>query len=440
MRIAFFFSLFLLVALASTAYGVAIGVYRIWPYLHIRLIKDEWRFIYSDFMGSVDRLLVMDDSIVLNTLRPIESEIPFGKSIPLIALKKIINGYTVIIGVFDINSVQHAALLLDPTGKVIHSWLLNENQIKRFDKRSIRHKFPHGFVVLPDGSVIFSFDGGVSLQRHDACGRLLWANLGKYHHAVTLTENKQHIWTLVAYEPAEEDRQDQARRSGVQRIRVTDGTIDDSFTIRDIIEANPRLDIFGIRQLEENEFSYRWDADPMHDNDVDPLPAALADAFPMFKPGDLLLSLRALNLIVVVDPDTKDVKWFTMGRVRRQHDPDWQPDGSITIFDNNMHRGASYIVRLDPKDSESVETMVDGEDLAFYTWIQGKHQVTANGEAVLITSPRQGRVFEVDLSGNVVFEFVNQYENLAGRRFFVSEAIRLPRNYFEEGALDKCAE
>ena len=51
-----------------------------------------------------------------------------------------------------------------------------------------------------------------------------------------------------------------------------------------------------------------------------------------------------------------------------------------------------------------------------------------NNKHIAISSPQQGRVFEVDESGEVVFEFVNRYDDK--RTLIVSELLTLPLDYF----------
>lgn len=54
--------------------------------------------------------------------------------------------------------------------------------------------------------------------------------------------------------------------------------------------------------------------DVTHLNDVEPLGSAIADEYPLFDAGDLLISLRHLNLVFVFDPETLTVKWHASGR------------------------------------------------------------------------------------------------------------------------------
>lgn len=438
MKYAFYVSFILLVALGSAAYGVAAGVYRLWPYTQIRFLKDEIQFYWSDLNGGMERVLLAARGTARDDHQPLGGDTAFGASTPTIAMDGPLDGDTIIIGSFDFTTgFEHAALLIDPEGSVKHVWRLNENQIEATGKREARFKIPHGFSVLKDGSVVFAFDGGVSLQRFDACSQQVWGNAAHYHHSVKLDETQEHVWALLNHDPDDRDRQDQALRDGIVKVRVSDGTIAESLTTRDIIDANPRLDVYGVRQLEERFGGYRWEADALHSNDADPLPASMAAAFPDFEAGDLLISHRSINMVSVVDPDTREVKWFTTGHMRRQHDPDWQPDGTVSIYDNNMHRDTSYIIKIDPSRPNDVETIVDGTDSAFYSWQQGKHEITESG-TVLVSSPQQGRILEFDAAGNVVFEFLNSYDGGDEHRLFVTQAIRLPGDYFDEGVFSDC--
>jgi hypothetical protein len=275
--------------------------------------------------------------------------------------------------------------------------------------------------------VVFGFDNGVSLQRIDACGRRIWAVPGLYDHAVSLDDDERFVWTLHDSEE-------------IVKVATADGTIARRISMADIAAANPTIDILEVRQQDwhrGNDNSGRipdkWLEDPFHLNDVEPLPATMAAAFKGFQAGDLLVSARSLNLIFVLDPQTLKVRWWHSGSWRRQHDPDWQPTGEITVYDNRLNRAYSRIVSIVP-GSRDVKVLFDGQVNDFYSRIRGKHQVTGAG-TLLVTSSQQGRVFEVEPDGHVVFEMLNTRPGSAAFNYPLSEAIWLPSDtpLFKEG-------
>lgn len=337
----------------------------------------------------------------------------------------IADGWRLLVGPFTISGqIENAALLMSPKLEIVRVWVLDEISVDGREPRPKHRKFVHGLEFLDDASLIFTFDGSVSLQRVDRCGERLWAIGGEFHHAVTLDHTGESVWTFVS-------------RTIVQ-VSVEDGAIIRQISMDDVILKNPMIDILELRRLHTNEYGANsrntagdWMSDRFHLNDVDPLPAAIADRFDGFDAGDLLVSARSLNLVFIIDPDTFVVKWWRVGAVQRQHDPDWLPNGEIMVLNNRMGRDFSEIISIDPGTFRRT-TLFDGRQNDFYTRIRGKHQMLDTG-ALIMTSPQQGRAFEVNRNGDVVFEIVNVKPDSDTTNYVISEMKWLPLNSFDLG-------
>ncbi len=169
----------------------------------------------------------------------------------------------------------------------------------------------------------------------------------------------------------------------------------------------------------------------MHLNDVEVLREEMAAAFPLFAAGDVLVSIRNLDMIAVLDRETLLVKWWMTGPFLRQHDPDFLPNGHILVFDNRkggLQRefGYSRILEVDPTTRQVVWSYAGSERAPFYTDSRGKQQKLPNGN-VLVTEAQAGRVFEVAREaqgGRIFWEWINGLGGgLAG---YVTQADRVP--------------
>ena len=187
-----------------------------------------------------------------------------------------------------------------------------------------------------------------------------------------------------------------------------------------------------------------WDQEIAHLNKVGELTSDIADDFPSFDAGDLALSIRELNLVMVIDPDEGAVKWWRIGPWLRQHDPEFKPGGTIVVFNNNLYETAfgesestlplstppvTNIVEVDPASGRHsiVYGDGDGEGQGLASVWRGKVEVTPGG-GLLITEFEGGRVLEVDASGNLVWEYVNRYSDSEVAE--VTEARLYPESYF----------
>jgi hypothetical protein len=130
----------------------------------------------------------------------------------------------------------------------------------------------------------------------------------------------------------------------------------------------------------------------------------------------------------VLDPRSLEIKWWRIGAVQRQHDPDWLASGEIMVLNNRMSRDFSEVVTIDPKTFDKT-VLLDGRNHKFYTRIRGKHELLDDGTLV-VTSPQQGRAFEVNGNGDVAFEVINVKPGTENLNYVISDLKWLPRDYF----------
>ena len=328
------------------------------------------------------------------------------------------HGFRALFGAMDFEDGLWGGLLIDPDGKVRHRWVLSTDHLPG-NRAPDERKLLYGLALLPDGSVIFNqqeFCGGV--VRVDADSRPIWVLEGSYHHTVGLDEDAATFWTFSGSQEGEDQIMVNASAETGEILREIHRA--------EIERANPDLQIFDLQNPPDNVTPH----DPLHGNDIEPLPAALAERFPSFRPGDLLVSYRTLNLVFVLDPQSLKIKWWRIGCWDRQHDADWEPDGSVTVFSNNAAgiRAFSDIVRIRP-DTMQFERVLRGDSYEFFSKVNGRHQLTPFGTRI-ITSSSQGWVFEVDAHGQPVFSFVNVYAPEDSQALHMAEAYHVPLEFF----------
>ena len=172
--------------------------------------------------------------------------------------------------------------------------------------------------------------------------------------------------------------------------------------------------------------------DITHMNAIEILERPIAGEFPLFQAGDIMVSMRNLNLIVVIDHTTKKIKWSMTGPYIRQHDPHFLANGRISVFDNRRDDadgkilGGSRILSIDPV-TRKVETIFEGNaQNHFYSNEQGEDQFLHNGN-VLITDTDAGRIFEITPAGDIVWSYINRYDK--DEVYKISGGWRYPAHY-----------
>lgn len=351
-------------------------------------------------------------------------------------------GHIFMAGLFD---GHNAMRLVTSKGDLVHEWKVSFSEtfpdlshILPAEKRPTNDWLTHihGAQPLPDGSVVFNFEE-YGLVRLGKCGNVMWKLPRMTHHAISLG-NDGTLWVLSRVyhtEPVERLTLHMAPFYEYQLLNVSlDGEVLKEISLPEVLIKNDLLGLMVPSTTLEARIAFD---DYMHANDAEVLTPEVAQSFPQFEAGDIAVSLRQPNLIFVFDPETEKIKWFQVGPWWRQHDPDFLPNGKISVFDNRTDdtlRGkfskGSRISQIDPATREmsiAYQQVRTKDSLEFYTYIMGKHQYLPNGN-ILMSQPTYGRALEVASDGTLVWEYINRYspEQVA----LLTEATRYPKSYF----------
>lgn len=340
--------------------------------------------------------------------------------------------------------------LVDETGQTLHEWHVSFPDVwpeATHVERVPRHHWEthlHGAALYPNGDVVFNFEYG-GLVRMDRCSNVLWKLPRLTHHSIEI-DDAGNFWVP--------DRKMRTKPS--PELPNIPAPVWDEYLIKvspsgEVLQEISLLEVFFKSGQEALLFAngshglgikLPGDKDFSHLNDVEALPAALAPAFPMFVPGDLLVSLRNLNLVMVVSPKTETIKWSMVGPYLRQHDPDFLPNGRIGVFDNRLDskggrvRGGSRILEIDPSTRKVDELYGSTEDHFWYSGRMGAYQQLPTGNH-LVTATEMGYVFEVTPKGEVMWSYVNRFDDATVA--WIEGAIRYPAGYMRVSGQQECA-
>ncbi|NLF10063.1 MAG: hypothetical protein GX594_19105 [Pirellulaceae bacterium] len=326
---------------------------------------------------------------------------------------------------------QISVIILDLDGARLHEWKIDWFEIWPDASHVPDHLIPlsrpgthaHGAVLLENGDLIFNFEhlGLVCLDLH---GGVLWRLPYQTHHSVTRSSDG-NLWVCGQKEYSKPHKQFPNWIPPFTEdtlLEVTaQGKIVNEWSVVDLLLKNGLEGLLFIGSRENN--STKATGDVLHLNDVEPFPSHFEEGF--FKKDDVMVSLRNINTIFVFNRESGKIKFIRTGDFLRQHDPDFIDGDTFSVFDNRLAAGIaqSRILIVSAKD-QTVNTYYQGtRHNPFYTNIMGKHQWLPNGN-LLITESRNGRAFEIDKNGKIVWEYNNYVSD--GVVGLMEEVTRLP--------------
>ena len=297
--------------------------------------------------------------------------------------------------------IRPGAHLVDMEGKLVFEWLAPDPDESWFDAK-----------LLPSGDVLVLIDGNrvmwVTLN-----GDVRWEYRAKVHHDIAVAENGEifvlartatYIDVLHPKVPVFNDE---------IHVLDRDGTLIRKISVLEALLRSP----FGFllpssHDLEPDESQPTLVLDVLHTNHVQVFDGTLEHRSPLFRRGNLLVSMRTINAIGILDPDESRFVWlWGPTNIARQHHPTLLPNGHILLFDNGQ--SASQIIELDPLTNAVVWRYAPLG--GFYSESAGSVQRLPNGNT-LITESDPGVVFEVTPDGDTVWRYVNPLTTADGLR------------------------
>jgi hypothetical protein len=301
---------------------------------------------------------------------------------------------------------------MDMDGAVVKTWIADMAKAfpaLRRTKHRGHEKFLRDAELLPDGGIVAMFDQ-VGVVRLDADSRVLWAWGGAVHHDLFIGEDG-NVWTLLH------------KRNVVPDLGRDTPVIED-FAVELSPEGRTLRQLSLVQCFLRSRYapvlSSLWEKsgdDIFHTNSLAVLDGSLAGRHPAFRRGNLVISLRNLNVIAVVDPHERRVVWALTGIWRGQHSASIVSPGHILLFDNfGTMQLASRALEVDPLTQHILWSYGGRADQQLLSETLGHVERLRNGNT-LITESNYGRALEVTSDDRVAWEFVNPNRTGAKKEF-----------------------
>jgi hypothetical protein len=308
------------------------------------------------------------------------------------------------------------AYLVDMEGRIVHRWDIPFK--KAFPKPT--HTNPRAKAIIylekahlfPNGDLLVTYTGwrdtpyGYGMAKVDKDSNILWTYNANVHHGFSIDQENGNIYTLTQ----QFIRQPIKGLPDLTLPVLADNIVTLSPEGKEI-DKIPLLEAFRdsayVSLLYSKSIS-GLDWDLFHTNSVEKLEPSVAGAFPMFKPGYLMISSRSMNVVAVIDPVLRKVVWAYNGLWKGQHAVHFLDTGKILLLDNFGYyvagRPASRVLEFDPRDMQIKWQFAGKPSQPFYTYAYGRAQRLPNGNT-LIAETLNSRVFEITREGQIVWDF-----------------------------------
>lgn len=399
----------------------------------------SYDFLYKAFTGA--EAWHQRGKPVVSPFTPPERDQPDGISVD--QPTKTYDGFTLVT-----TAKGSRATLLDMRGQAVHQWELPFSRAWPHPphiQNPVGDELIHWFRchLFPNGDLLAVYQAeadtpfGYGLVKLDKDSKLLWKYAGRVHHDLDVDE-KGTIYTLTE----ELKRQAPAGLEYLRTPYVADSLVvlsadgrevakvsieeafrDSAYSVllaASIAEQEAPGDPGGSRSPVDEALKPGSKGDLFHTNSVKVLSQALAAKFPLFQAGQVLISLRSLHTLAVLDVRRRCVVWAARGMWRLQHDAEFLDNGHLLLFDNYGSTKGCRVIEYDPVTQAIPWIYSDGGAEPLQAVYRGMKQRLPNGNT-LIVDPEMGRLLEVTLAKEVVWESYGPRPITGARRYAADE-------------------
>jgi len=321
-------------------------------------------------------------------------------------------GYTLYTSTYDTK-----ARLINSKGEEVHSWAFKFNEAwDNQDHVNYIGALDDFYFYLRDFHL---YENGDLLLMVSAAGVTPWG-LG----ILKLNKDSEVLWTFTGYpNNAMELGPDNTIYAIEHTIRdeTTDSFdveplpfLEDSLVLLsddgELIKRVSLIDLIDNSEYGDflKQFDYDHAGDPTHSNSIDYVERD-EPAVPWLKKGNLVISVRNINAMIVVDPVSEELVYAAPLASRMQHDLDVLDNGNLMVFDNQgsfTNGGYSRVYEFDaltqnivwqydPKNS-------NGNEFESKFW--GMQQRLSN-DNTLIVNAEYGQIIEVNVNGDILWDY-----------------------------------
>ncbi len=335
------------------------------------------------------------------------------------------------------------AWIVDRQGDVKHTWEVDLSKVwgefkAVYGFTSVDRLYPIDFHLYDNGDLLVGYQSrntfpyGIGLAKFDKDSNLLWSKENYNHHWFRVADNGNIVSPSFKLLPIPHrlgdthlyiDCHNGGMVEDVVSIMDKDGIELEQFSILDSLIDSGYIGVVFQKELAKATLALREkkhvldSCDPTHLNSVIPLNKADADQYPSLNEGDLLISLRNLNAVMIVDRVSKQVKWLSQGVMVMQHSARYFRDNKILVFDNqggSSAQGGSRVVAIDVGTGEHeviYPTPETPDDIYFTSYTSGDLRLSDDRSTALVSLTREGRVVEIDMdSRKRTWEYTNSHD------------------------------